>query len=143
MTASSSTDEGRVSLGDDEQSFLSYCLGPEAFYPVVAAAANLPREAWQDFGNGVRMARLARKGKTQFILYSIEDDASPDAFMEHMHPGGEFYGIAMGEIEDESGRYGPGTMLWMPPGTKHTPRAHGRTLIFVVWPLGVVLTKKD
>jgi anti-sigma factor ChrR (cupin superfamily) len=86
---------------------------------------------------------VAKEGKTAFVFYDIVDGASPDAFQEHEHPGGEFYFVVEGEIYDENGSYPAGSVVWMPAGSKHTPRARGKTLIFVGWPLGVVIVKKD
>lgn len=121
--------------------FLSQPLGASAFDSLRKVATELSAEAWKDFGKGVKLGRLARNGDTQFVFYDIADGASPDAFQEHTHPGGEFYLVVEGLIYDEYGEFGPGNVIWMPPGSKHTPRARGKTLIFVCWPLGVKLTK--
>ena len=48
------------------------------------------RLSWRDFGNGLSMARLAKEGKRELVLYRIAGDADPDAFVKHEHLGGEF-----------------------------------------------------
>ena len=136
------SDDGVVGLATTAGSqFLTYSLGGDAFGHIKTVAAQLPSESWKDFGTGVRLGRLAKNGKTQFVFYDIADGASPDAFQEHMHPGGEFYFVVEGIIYDDRGEFGAGSVIWMPPGSVHTPRARGKTLIFVCWPLGVELTK--
>ena len=99
--------------------------------------AALARFAWRDFGNGLSMARLAREGKKELVLYRIAEDAAPDAFLRHEHVGGEFYLVLKGSIEDESGAYGAGEIVYLDARSVHTPRARGETLILVLWPEGV------
>jgi len=98
------------------------------------ALAKLP---WRDFGNGVALAKLARQGPAGMVLYRIAADADPAAFTPHRHPGGEFYLVLKGAIADESGTYGPGEAIWMSPGSRHSPRGVGDTLILVLWPNGI------
>jgi anti-sigma factor ChrR (cupin superfamily) len=93
--------------------------------------------AWKDFGTGVRMAKLAREGATGLVLYEIGADAKADAFTPHRHTGGEAYLVLKGTIEDDSGRYGEGQIVWMAPGSTHAPRGVGRTIVLVLWPGGV------
>jgi anti-sigma factor ChrR (cupin superfamily) len=99
-----------------------------------AALAALP---WKPMGEGVRIAKLAREGETGLVLYEIAADAPETAFRPHRHVGGEAYLVLEGTIEDEAGRYGKGAVVWMPPGSVHTPRGIGRTLVLVLWPSGV------
>jgi len=93
--------------------------------------------SWKDFGNGSSMARLARDGETGLVLYRIAEDARQDAFQPHVHVGGEMYLVLRGAIEDESGRYEAGELVYLPPGSKHTPRGAGETIVLVLWPNGV------
>ena len=51
----------------------------------------LDKLQWKDFGNGLSMARLARAGARELVLYRIEENADPNAFSKHEHIGGEFY----------------------------------------------------
>ena len=67
-------------------------------------------------------------------------DAKADAFQAHRHVGGEVYLVLRGAIEDESGRYGEGEIVWMPVGSVHNPRGVGRTIVLVLWPNGVTAT---
>ena len=98
------------------------------------ALAKLP---WKDFGNGLAMARLAREGARELVLYRIKADADPKAFLRHEHIGGEFYLVLKGAIEDETGVYTEGDMVYLDPKSVHTPRGIGETIVLVLWPEGV------
>jgi putative transcriptional regulator len=97
----------------------------------------LERLAWRDFGNGLALARLARQGRKELVLYRIRADAEPDAFARHEHIGGEIYLVLKGRIADESGEYGEGEFVFLTAQSVHTPRAIGDTLVLVLWPDGV------
>lgn len=97
----------------------------------------LTKLPWKDFGTGVRMAKLAREGETGLVVYDIAGDAKAEAFGSHRHVGGEAYFVLKGAIEDDSGRYGEGEIVWMPVGSVHNPRGVGRTVVLVLWPGGV------
>lgn len=97
----------------------------------------LHRFPWKDFGNGLFMARLAREGQRELVLYRIKADAHPSAFLKHEHIGGEFYLVLKGEIEDETGVYKEGDIVYLEPGSVHTPRAIGESVVLVLWPAGV------
>jgi anti-sigma factor ChrR (cupin superfamily) len=99
----------------------------------------LRRLPWKDFGNGLAMARLAREGKRELVLYRIEAGADPKAFLRHEHVGGEFYFVLKGAIEDETGLYAEGDVVYLDPKSVHTPRGQGETLVLVLWPEGVRL----
>lgn len=92
---------------------------------------------WRDFGTGVRLGKLAKEGNTSLVLYDVVSDVDIEAFMPHSHPGGETYLVLEGEVYDEDGTYPPGSIVWMDPGSTHTPRTKGQTLILVLWPDGV------
>ncbi len=92
---------------------------------------------WKDFGTGVRLGKLAREDSTSLVLYDVETEVEVNAFMPHMHPGGEVYFVLEGEVYDEDGTYPTGSIVWMNPGTTHTPKTKGKTLILVLWPNGV------
>jgi putative transcriptional regulator len=100
---------------------------------------SLERFAWRDFGNGLAMARLARQGRKELVLYRIRADAAPDAFVRHEHLGGEIYLVLKGRIADESGEYGEGELVCLDSKSIHTPRAMDDTLVLVLWPEGVRL----
>ena len=95
---------------------------------------------WRDFGNGLRMARLGREGTRELVLYWIAANAAVDAFVRHQHPGGEFYLVLRGKIADETGEFEQGDLVFLDPGSEHTPRAVGDTLVLVFWPAGVRLS---
>jgi anti-sigma factor ChrR (cupin superfamily) len=93
--------------------------------------------AWKDFGNGVRLGKLAREGSTGLVLYHVAAEASEDAFQPHTHTGGEMYLVLEGEVYDDEGTYPAGSMVWMEPGSRHTPKCRGETWILTLWPGGV------
>jgi anti-sigma factor ChrR (cupin superfamily) len=97
----------------------------------------LDRLSWRDFSNGLSMARLAREGRCEIVLYRIAADADPNAFLKHEHLGGEFYLVLKGKIADETGEYEEGELVFLDPKSIHTPRAVGETVVLVVWPEGV------
>ena len=99
----------------------------------------LARLSWRDFGNGLSMARLAREGARELVLYRIAADASADAFVKHEHVGGEFYLVLKGKIADETGEYDKGDIVFLDAQSVHTPRAVGETIVLVLWPAGVRL----
>ena len=83
------------------------------------------------------MARLAREGERELVLYRIEANADPKAFLKHEHIGGEFYLILKGGIADETGVYEEGDIVYLDPKSVHTPRGIGETVVLVLWPAGV------
>ena len=101
--------------------------------------AALDRLQWRDFGNGLAMSRLAREGSRELVLYRIAAAASPTAFLKHEHLGGEFYLVLKGKIADETGEYEKGEIVFLDPGSVHTPFAIGETIVLVLWPAGVRL----
>ena len=92
---------------------------------------------WKDFGTGVRLGKLAREGDCSLVLYDADSDVEVEAFMPHMHPGGEAYLVLRGEVYYEAGTYPQGTLVWMDPETTHNPKTREKTLILVLWPKGV------
>lgn len=101
--------------------------------------AALENIQWRDFGNGLAMARLARSGSREIVLYRVRADAAPEAFLKHEHLGGEFYLVLKGKIADETGTYEAGDLVFLDPHSVHTPRAIGDTVVLVLWPNGVRL----
>jgi anti-sigma factor ChrR (cupin superfamily) len=101
------------------------------------------RLSWRDFGNGLSMARLAKEGKRELVLYRIAADAAPDAFIKHEHVGGEFYLVLKGKIDDETGQFERGDLVYLEANSVHTPRATGDTLVLVLWPEGVRLAPEN
>jgi len=94
---------------------------------------------WKDFGKGLSMARLAREGAREMVLYRIKPDADPKAFLRHEHIGGEFYFVLKGGIKDETGVYTEGDIVYLDPKSVHTPQGIGETVVLVLWPEGVRL----
>jgi anti-sigma factor ChrR (cupin superfamily) len=102
----------------------------------------LDRLQWRDFGNGLAMARLARQGQRELVLYRTAAETAPDAFLPHEHMGGEFYLVLKGQIADETGVYETGDLVFLSAKSVHTPRAIGETVVLVLWPEGVRLVGK-
>jgi anti-sigma factor ChrR (cupin superfamily) len=98
---------------------------------------------WKDFGTGVRLGRLQREGECSLVLYDADAEVEVQAFMPHMHPGGEAYIVLEGEVYDEFGTYPAGSLVWMDPGTQHNPKTRERTLILVLWPKGVKIIQPE
>jgi anti-sigma factor ChrR (cupin superfamily) len=103
----------------------------------------IDRLAWRDFGNGLSMARLARQGTRELVLYRIAANAPSDAFVSHEHLGGEFYLVLQGKIADESGEYEAGELVYLEANSVHAPRAVGDTIVLVLWPGGVRLVTEQ
>ena len=95
--------------------------------------------AWRDFGSRTRLGKLKREEKCSLVLYDADTDIEIDAFMPHVHPGGEAYLVLEGEVFDDEGVYPTGSIVWMDKATEHNPKTRGRTLILVLWPEGVKL----
>ena len=93
--------------------------------------------SWKDFGTGVRLGKLARENDCSLVLYDADAEVEVEAFMPHMHPGGEAYLVLRGEVYDDEGTYPQGTLVWMDPETTHNPKTREKTLILVLWPKGV------
>lgn len=138
--ATPATPKSNHSLETDQ--LVLHSFPEDTFADVKAEADAIPEKDWRDVGNGVKMTKLMKIGRTQAVLFRIADGASPEAFTEHSHPGGELWYLVEGEIYDENEKYKPGQIIFMHAGTTHTPRARGNTLIFVLWPLGIVFPKK-
>lgn len=92
---------------------------------------------WKDFGNGSRLGKVKRDGGVGLVLYHVAADAGEEAFSAHTHTGGEAYLVLAGEVYDDDGTYPAGSLVWMKPGSRHTPRTRGDTWILVLWPDGV------
>ena len=90
--------------------------------------------SWRDFETGVRLGKLKREEKCSLVLYDADSKVTVDAFMPHMHPGGEAYLVLEGEVWDDEGTYPTGSIVWMNRETTHTPKTRGKTLILVLWP---------
>jgi anti-sigma factor ChrR (cupin superfamily) len=136
-----------VKAGDDHDH------RPALFYPTVLHRSlidifeirlneeGLERLGWRDMGKGLSMARLARQGERELVLYRISPNAPGDAFSQHEHPGGEFYLVLKGQIADETGVYKQGDIVFLDRKSVHTPKAVGETLVLVLWPEGVRLVE--
>ncbi len=97
--------------------------------------------AWKESANGIRLGRLGRQGDTGLVLYHVPADVGAgggaQGFLPHTHTGGEAYLVLRGEVFDGEGTYPAGSIVWMEPGSRHSPRTRGDTLLLVLWPAGV------
>jgi len=51
----------------------------------------------------------------------------------HLHPGYELIYILSGSLETDDGKYGPNSLLIMPPNSVHAPRSPDGCVGLVVW----------
>tara|TARA_B100000214_G_scaffold53462_1_gene33967 strand:+ start:104 stop:466 length:363 start_codon:yes stop_codon:yes gene_type:complete len=93
--------------------------------------------SWKDFGTGVKLGKIHRKDGSSLVVYDCDEVVSENAFVAHTHKGGEVYLVLEGEVVDSSGSFSEGSIVWLPPGSKHLPKTVGKTLILVLWPNGV------
>jgi anti-sigma factor ChrR (cupin superfamily) len=89
------------------------------------------------------MEENIREGECSLVLYDADAEVEVEAFMPHMHPGGEAYLVLTGEVYDEFGTYPAGSIVWMDPETTHNPKTRERTLILVLWPKGVKIVQQE
>jgi anti-sigma factor ChrR (cupin superfamily) len=106
-------------------------------FEILLNEEGLERLGWRDVGKGLSMARLARQGERELVLYRISPNAAGDVFSRHEHPGGECYLVLKGQIADETGVYKQGDIVFLDRNSVHTPKAVGETLVLVLWPEGV------
>ena len=51
----------------------------------------------------------------------------------HIHPSYELILVLDGELVDDNGHYGPGTLLVSPPGSKHAASSPKGCTILIIW----------
>lgn len=84
---------------------------------------------WQPGGQaGLEVLELFERGPERVALYRWSEAFR---FPPHDHPGGEEILVLDGTLEDEHGRYPPGTWLRSPPGSGHDAFAEGSGRILV------------
>ena len=52
----------------------------------------------------------------------------------HRHPGGEEYLVLEGSLDEGGRRWGPGSYVWLPPGSAHAPASEEGCVVFVSLP---------
>jgi len=80
---------------------------------------------------GVERVMLDRVGDEVAVATSLVRYAAGSRFPAHEHGLGEEYLVLEGEFGDEHGRYGPGTYVRNPPGSRHTPFSDPGCVIWV------------
>lgn len=115
-------------VGDAPQS-LAQRLHADFDRAVLIDTQDLP---WQDSPvPGVQRRMLDRLGDEVARATSLVRYARASAFTAHTHGGGEELWVLDGVFEDEHGRYGPGTYVRNPPGSRHSPRSPQGCVLFV------------
>jgi len=85
------------------------------------------KASWQPREDGLEEMPLHEFGSEKVSLLKWPAGAPARAFQ---HAGGEEIFVLSGELQDESGRYAPGTWIRNPPGSLHHPGAEQETLIW-------------
>jgi quercetin dioxygenase-like cupin family protein len=80
---------------------------------------------------GVARVMLDRVGDEVAVATSLVRYAPDSRFPAHEHALGEEYLVLEGEFGDENGRYGPGTYVRNPPGSRHAPFSEPGCVIWV------------
>lgn len=83
---------------------------------------------WESSMPGVEVLWLHRHGDESVLMVR---SAAGVPGIAHAHPGGEEIFVVQGVLEDEDGRYGPGTWLRRPRGSHHCPVSREPTLLWV------------
>lgn len=97
-------------------------------------AAHLTPDAFEwvpSPGGEVHRVMLDRSGDEVAVATSLVRYPPGSRFPAHEHGGGEEYLVLEGEFADEDGRYGPGTYVRNPPGSRHTPFSDPGCVIWV------------
>lgn len=58
-------------------------------------------------------------------------------YPRHTHPAGEEYFVVSGTLDDDGGPYGPGSFVYHPPGSTHTPRSAAGCDVLVFLPSAI------
>lgn len=102
--------------------------------------ADFRRPAWRSSADfqwrpspqpGVERVLLDRVGDEVAVATSLVRYASASRFPAHEHAKGEEYLVLEGEFGDEHGRYGVGTYVRNPAGTRHAPFSDPGCVIWV------------
>jgi anti-sigma factor ChrR (cupin superfamily) len=92
--------------------------------------------AWQPFRAGIEIHALYGEigvGRAAALLRYAPGASLP----AHRHSGFEQIMVLQGSQEDDKGRYGKGTVVINPPGSKHAVASAEGCVVFVTWDLPV------
>ncbi|HEY5107539.1 MAG TPA: cupin domain-containing protein [Caulobacteraceae bacterium] len=101
---------------------------------------NTPDSArqWRPIREGVTLAPLRmRDGAGSFLMKFAPGSRSP----AHSHPGGEEIYVISGTGRIDDLAFGPGDLIYTPPGESHTLHARSEVTIHVILPEPVVVTE--
>lgn len=97
--------------------------------------------AWKPFREGIELHLLYGQmgvGRAAALLRYAPGASLPP----HRHLGFEHILVLEGAQQDERGRYGKGTLLVNPPGSRHTVQSPEGCIVLVTWELPVELDPK-
>lgn len=92
--------------------------------------------SWKPFRTGIEIHRLYGEvgvGRAAALLRYAPGASLP----AHRHAGFEQILVLAGDQEDDRGRYGKGTVVVNPPGSKHAVTSRDGCIVFVTWELPV------
>lgn len=91
---------------------------------------------WKPFRTGIEIHHLYGEigvGRAAALLRYAPGASLP----AHRHAGFEQILVLQGAQQDDGGRYGKGTVVVNPPGSKHTVTSPEGCIVFVTWELPV------
>jgi anti-sigma factor ChrR (cupin superfamily) len=92
--------------------------------------------SWKPFRTGIEIHPLYGEvgvGRAAALLRYAPGASLP----AHRHTGFEQILVLQGAQEDDQGRYGKGTVVISPPGSKHAVASPEGCVVFVTWELPV------
>jgi quercetin dioxygenase-like cupin family protein len=92
--------------------------------------------SWRPVREGVTLAPLRMTGGAGSFLMKFQAGSRSPA---HSHPGGEEIFVISGEGRIDDVAFGPGDLIYTPPGESHTLHAACDVTIHVILPQAVVL----
>ncbi len=94
--------------------------------------------SWNVVRDGVTLSPLRMTGGAgSFLMKFAPGSRSP----AHSHPGGEEIYVISGTGRIDELTFGPGDLIYTPPGESHTLHAGSEVTIHVILPEAVVLTE--
>lgn len=93
---------------------------------------NTKTEVWNYYSEGVEVINLRMElGQRRFLIRFAPGTEYP----EHRHPQGEEIFLLEGSIEESEGIYGPGSYLYLGPGSAHKASSPEGCVMLVISPV--------
>ncbi len=108
----------------------------------LAAESLRERRDYVPLRPGIEIAVVYRDGKTEACCAFLRYAAGAKLPL-HRHAGHEHVLVIDGSQADESGSYGPGTLVVNPPGTSHRVWSPNGCLVLLIWEKPVVFVADD